>query len=262
MAKFAKRAELELGKQAQMNWQVAEAALFHGGGSSGYCEDEMEKEMAAYAEHLRRRKTEAEAKGEHTDASAAMADEHRNMRERERQAGLASVEAERQENQQSTSLVGQQFGLPPELSKATRPTPALSTQSSALTPPVCPSQEILSRVGSVLDGDVGAARRNSVGSLGQGGGDPRSTRTFRYSGTQQGLTEAEHANRERRRQGTVAFERRVDAVVTEVASGKRQDERWDQLERVDVGQAKEMLDRSNKLFHGTEDKQFVQSWRS
>ena len=125
-----------------------------------------------------------------------------------------------------------------------------------------PSQEILSRVGSVLDGDVGAARRNSVGSLGQGGGDPRSTRTFRYSGTQQGLTEAEHANRERRRQGTVAFERRVDAVVTEVASGKRQDERWDQLERVDVGQAKEILDRSNKLFHGTEDKQFVQSWRS
>jgi len=127
---------------------------------------------------------------------------------------------------------------------------------------VWPSQEILSRVGSVLDGDVGAARRNSVGSLGQGGGDPRSTRTFRYSGTQRGLTEAEHANRERRRQGTVAFERRVDAVVTEVASGKRQDERWDQLERVDVGQAKEMLDRSNKLFHGTEDKQFVQLWRS
>ena len=60
----------------------------------------------------------------------------------------------------------------------------------------------------------------------------------------------------------MAFERRVDAVVTEVASGKRQDERWDQLERVDVGQAKEMLDRSNKLFHGTEDKQFVQLWRS
>ena len=29
-----------------MNWQVAEAALFHGGGSSGYCEDEMEKEKA------------------------------------------------------------------------------------------------------------------------------------------------------------------------------------------------------------------------
>tara|TARA_B100000768_G_scaffold53362_1_gene51850 strand:+ start:394 stop:792 length:399 start_codon:yes stop_codon:yes gene_type:complete len=105
-----------------MNWQVAEAALFHGGGSSGYCEDEMEKEMAAYAEHLRRRKkTEAEAKGEHTDASAAMADEHRNMRERERQAGLARVEAERQDNQESTSLVGQSFGLPPELSKATRP---------------------------------------------------------------------------------------------------------------------------------------------
>ena len=74
--------------------------------------------------------------------------------------------------------------------------------------------------------------------------------------------DAKHANRERRRQGTVAFERRVDAVVTEVASGKRQDERWDQLERVDVGQAKEMLDRSNKLFHGTEDKQFVQLWRS
>ena len=32
-----------------MNWQVAEAALFHGGGSSGYCEDEMEKEMAGTA---------------------------------------------------------------------------------------------------------------------------------------------------------------------------------------------------------------------
>lgn len=117
--------ELGLGRlgRTTMNWQVAEAALFHGGGSSGYCEDEMEKEMAAYAEHLRRRKTEAEAKGEFSDASAAMADEHRNMRERERHAGLARVEAERQENQESTSLVGQQFGLPPELSKANRPCP-------------------------------------------------------------------------------------------------------------------------------------------
>ena len=102
-----------------MNWQVAEAALFHGGGSSGYCEDEMEKEMAAYAEHLRRRKTEAKVEGEHADDSAAMAAEHRSMRERERQAGLARVEAERKENQESTSLVGQQFGLPPELSEAT-----------------------------------------------------------------------------------------------------------------------------------------------
>ena len=109
-----------------MNWQVAEAALFHGGGSSGYCEDEMEKEMAAYAEHLRRRKTEAKVEGEHADDSAAMAAEHRSMRERERQAGLARVEAERKENQESTSLVGQQFGLPPELSEASRPTPAPS----------------------------------------------------------------------------------------------------------------------------------------
>ena len=109
-----------------MNWQVAEAALFHGGGSSGYCEDEMEKEMAAYAEHLRRRKTEAKVDGEHADDSAAMAAEHRSMRERERQAGLARVEAERKENQESTSLVGQQFGLPPELSEASRPTPAPS----------------------------------------------------------------------------------------------------------------------------------------
>ena len=109
-----------------MNWQVAEAALFHGGGSSGYCEDEMEKEMAAYAEHLRRRKTEAKEEGEHADDSAAMAAEHRSMRERERQAGLARVEAERKENQESTSLVGQQFGLPPELSEASRPTPAPS----------------------------------------------------------------------------------------------------------------------------------------
>ena len=123
-------------------------------------------------------------------------------------------------------------------------------------------QEILTRVGSVLGGDLGAARRNSAGSLGQGGGDPRSTRTFHYSGTQQGLTEAEHAIRERRRQGTLAFERRVDAVVSEVASGKRQDERWEQLERVDVGQAKDMLDRKNTLFHATENKQFVQMWRS
>lgn len=125
-----------------------------------------------------------------------------------------------------------------------------------------PPQEILTRVGSVLGGDLGAARRNSAGSLGQGGGDPRSTRTFHYSGTQQGLTEAEHAIRERRRQGTLAFERRVDAVVSEVASGKRQDERWEQLERVDVGQAKDMLDRKNTLFHATENKQFVQMWRS
>ena len=124
-----------------------------------------------------------------------------------------------------------------------------------------PRQEILTRVGSVLGGDLGAARRNSAGSLGQGGGDPRSTRTFHYSGTQQGLTEAEHAIRERRRQGTLAFERRVDAVVSEVASGKRQDERWEQLERVDVGQAKDMLDRRNTLFHATENKQFVQMWR-
>lgn len=109
-----------------MNWQVAEAALFHGGGSSGYCEDEMEKEMAAYAEHLRRRRREAKVEGEHADDSAAMAAEHRSMRERERQAGLARVEAERKENQESTSLVGQQFGLPPELSEASRPTPAPS----------------------------------------------------------------------------------------------------------------------------------------
>ena len=136
------------------------------------------------------------------------------------------------------------------------PNPKLFTRS------VWPLKEILSRVGSVLDGDVGTARRNSIGSLGQGSGDPRSTRTFRYSGTQQGLTEAEHANRERLRLGAVAFDKRVDAVVTEVASGKRQEERWEQLERVDVGRAKEMLDRSNRLFHGTEDKQFVQSWRS
>ena len=109
-----------------MNWQVAEAALFHGGGSSGYCEDEMEKEMAAYAEHLRHRRREAKVEGEHADDSAAMAAEHRSMRERERQAGLARVEAERKENQESTSLVGQQFGLPPELSEASRPTPAPS----------------------------------------------------------------------------------------------------------------------------------------
>ena len=54
----------------------------------------------------------------------------------------------------------------------------------------------------------------------------------------------------------------VDAVVSKVASGKRQDERWDQLERVDVGQAKDMLDRRNTLFHATENKQFVQMWRS
>ena len=107
-----------------MNWQVAEAALIHGGGSSGYCEDEMEKEKAAYAEHLRRRKKEVEAKGEHTDASAAMVDEHRKMREKERQAQLARIEVERQENEQSTSLVGRQFDLPPELSKARRPNPA------------------------------------------------------------------------------------------------------------------------------------------
>ena len=117
-------------------------------------------------------------------------------------------------------------------------------------------------MGSVLDGNLGAARRNSGGSLGHGGGDPRFTRTFRYSGTQQGLTETEHASRERLRLGAVAFEKRVDAVVTEVASGKRQEERWEQLEQVDMGQAKEVIDRSNALFHGTEDKQFVQMWRS
>lgn len=256
-----------------MNWQVAEAALFHGGGSSGYCEDEMEKEMAAYAEYLRRRKTEAKVEGEHADDSAAMAAEHRSMRERERQAGLARVEAERKENQESTSLVGQQFGLPPELSEATHPCPQPKPKATQPCPQpmttashqhLCggPPQEILNRVGSVLGGDLGAARRNSAGSLGQGGGDPRSTRTFHYSGTQQGLTEAEHAIRERQRQGTLAFERRVDAVVSKVASGKRQDERWDQLERVDVGQAKDMLDRRNTLFHATENKQFVQMWRS
>ena len=106
---------------------------------------------------------------------------------------------------------------------------------------------------SVLDGDLGRTR--------QGSGDPRFTRTFRYAGTQQGLTEAEHANRERLRLGTVAFEKRVYAAVAE-ASGQRREERWAQLERVDLGQAKEMLDRSNALFHGTEDTQFVHEWRS
>ena len=121
-----------------MNWQVAEAALFHGGGSSGYCEDEMEKEMAAYAEHLRRRKTEAKVEGEHADDSAAMAAEHRSMRERERQAGLARVEAERKDNQESTSLVGQQFGLPPELSEASRPTPAPSPGPRRPSPALSP----------------------------------------------------------------------------------------------------------------------------
>ena len=121
-----------------MNWQVAEAALFHGGGSSGYCEDEMEKEMAAYAEHLRRRKTEAKVEGEHADDSAAMAAEHRSMRERERQAGLARAEAERKENQESTSLVGQQFGLPPELSEASRPTPAPSPGPRRPSPALSP----------------------------------------------------------------------------------------------------------------------------
>ena len=121
-----------------MNWQVAEAALFHGGGSSGYCEDEMEKEMAAYAEHLRRRRREAKVEGEHADDSAAMAAEHRSMRERERQAGLARVEAERKENQESTSLVGQQFGLPPELSEASRPTPAPSPGPRRPSPALSP----------------------------------------------------------------------------------------------------------------------------
>ena len=127
-----------------MNWQVAEAALFHGGGSSGYCEDEMEKEKAAYAEHLRRRKKEAVAEGEHKDASAAMVNEHRNMRENERQAGAARVEAERQENKESASLVGKQFGLPPELSKVTPnhpspPSPRLHTLAPAACPTPTPS---------------------------------------------------------------------------------------------------------------------------
>ena len=132
-----------------MNWQVAEAALFHGGGSSGYCEDEMEKEMAAYAEHLRRRKTEAKVEGEHADDSAAMAAEHRSMRERERQAGLARVEAERKENQESTSLVGQQFGLPPELSEATR----AQAQAQARSP-----HRVSSRSAGATCSSGGAAR--------------------------------------------------------------------------------------------------------
>ena len=147
-----------------MNWQVAEAAMFHGGGASGCCEDEMEAERAAYQEHLRRQKKEkaAQNKAVHSDASVAMQAEHRKMQQQERERQAERVEAERRENAESTLLVGSSYGLPPEL----------------------PSQ-ILDRVGSVLTGNVGSNRRNSGGQLGQGYGDARFTRTFRYAGTQQ-----------------------------------------------------------------------------
>ena len=147
-----------------MNWQVAEAAMFHGGGASGCCEDAMEAERAAYQEHLRRQKKEKAAENEavHSDASVAMQAEHRKMQQQERERQAERVEAERRENAESTLLVGSSYGLPPEL-----------------------SSQILDRVGSVLTGNVGSNRRNSGGQLGQGYGDARFTRTFRYAGTQQ-----------------------------------------------------------------------------
>ncbi len=138
--------------------------MFHGGGASGCCEDEMEAERAAYQEHLRRQKKEkaAQNKAVHSDASVAMQAEHRKMQQQERERQAERVEAERRENAESTLLVGSSYGLPPEL-----------------------SSQILDRVGSVLTGNVGSNRRNSGGQLGQGYGDARFTRTFRYAGTQQ-----------------------------------------------------------------------------
>ena len=98
-----------------MNWQVAEAAAFHGG-AGGCCEeDEAEAEAAAFAEYQRRFGGTQQAV--HRDAAAVMAAEREGQRAREQRRHAERVQREQRENVDSVRLVGRQYGLPGEVSE-------------------------------------------------------------------------------------------------------------------------------------------------
>ena len=95
-----------------MNWQIAEAAAFHGG-TGDCCEDEDEAEAAAFAEYQRRFGCGAPAI--HKDAAAVMAAEREAQRAREQKRHTERVEREQRENVTSARLIGNKYGLPGEV---------------------------------------------------------------------------------------------------------------------------------------------------
>jgi hypothetical protein len=95
-----------------MNWAVAESAAFRGGA----CEcDEREAEEAAFAEYQRRTAAEAKAEPVHKNSAAAMAAEHKGMREREKARRKEKIERERRENEESARALALKFGLNDDL---------------------------------------------------------------------------------------------------------------------------------------------------